>query len=394
MIFQTLDDKSECIGIYADGQLFFDNFPEGLTKTWKYTGSLRDRDVQYAWMRVQGATMAEVAPEHLVEPLERTQRRLGAYVKSFKLAKVNMRDHCIFDLVPQDFLKEFCEIKNQITEHVFETYDKPECYDHLVRVEKLLHKLKYHNLNLNAEGCKNLFMGSVSRTQCQRIMNGPRHIDYNIFGTVTGRLSTNPGSFPVLTLQRGYRQLIKPHNDWFISLDYNGAELRTLLALCGEKQPAQDIHDWNMKNIFELSLTREEAKTTIFSWLYNPDSKRKIASIYDRDKLLIKHYVDGYVSTPFGRHIQVDQRRAFNYLIQSTTADAVLERAVVIDAFLEDKKSFVSHIVHDEIVLDMTDEERSLIPEIKELFATNTLDTFVVNLQAGRDYLDLKDLNL
>ena len=66
----------------------------------------------------------------------------------------------------------------------------------------------------------------------------------------------------------------------------------------------------------------------------------------------------------------------------------------MIDAFLEDKKSFVSHIVHDEIVLDMTDEERSLIPEIKELFATNTLDTFVVNLQAGRDYLDLKDLNL
>ena len=123
MIFQTLDDKSQCVGIYADGRLFFDNFPEGLTKTWKYTGSLRDRDVDYAWMRVQGATMAEVAPEHLQEPLERAQKRLAAYVKSFKLAKINMRDHCIFDLVPQDFLKEFCEIKNQITEHVFDTYD-------------------------------------------------------------------------------------------------------------------------------------------------------------------------------------------------------------------------------------------------------------------------------
>ena len=72
----------------------------------------------------------------------------------------------------------------------------------------------------------------------------------------------------------------------------------------------------------------------------------------------------------------------------------MLDRAVVLDQFLENHRSFVSHIVHDEIVLDMTDEERSLIPEIKELFATNTLDTFVVNLQAGRDYLDLKDLNL
>ena len=394
MIFQTLDDKSECIGIYADGQLFFDNFPEDLTKTWKYTGSLRDRDVDYAWMRVQGATMAEVAPEHLLEPLERAQKRLAAYVKSFKLAKINMRDHWIFDLVPQDFLKEFCEIKNQITEHVFDTYDEPECYSHLLSVERLLHKLTYHNLNLNTQDCKNLFMSSMSRANAQRVMNGPRYIDYNIFGTVTGRLATNPGSFPILTLQRGYRKMIKPHNEWFISLDYNGAELRTLLALSGEDQPDEDVHDWNMRNIFKFSLTREEAKTTIFSWLYNPESKKKIANIYDRDKLIEKHYIDGYVSTPFGRHIQVDSRRAFNYLIQSTTADVVLERAVALDKFLEDKKSFVSHIVHDEIVLDMTDDERCLIPDIKEIFATNTLDTFMVNLRAGRDYLDLKELNL
>jgi hypothetical protein len=42
----------------------------------------------------------------------------------------------------------------------------------------------------------------------------------------------------------------------------------------------------------------------------------------------------------------------------------------------------------------MTDEDRTLIPEIKKLFATNRLDTYVVNLKAGRDYLDLKDLNL
>jgi len=149
-----------------------------------------------------------------------------------------------------------------------------------------------------------------------------------------------------------------------------------------------------MKNIFELSLTREEAKTTIFSWLYNPDSKDITTDIYNRDKLLQEHYNEGHIMTPFGRHLPVDRRRAFNYLIQSTTADIVLERAVAIDKALEGTNSWVSHIVHDEIVLDMTDEDRTLIPEIKKLFATNRLDTYVVNLKAGRDYLDLKDLNL
>ena len=393
MIFQTLDDKSECVGIYADGKLFFDDFPEDLTKTWKYTGSLKDKNVQYAWLRAQGRPIDEVAPEGLKEPLEKSQKRLAAYVKSFKLAKINLREHCIFDLVPEDFLKEFCEIKNQITKHVFETYEKPECYDHLARVQQLLHKLKYHNLNLDTSDCKQLFMSSFSRAHAQRVMAGPHYVDYNLFGTITGRLATHRDSFPLLTLQKGFRKLIKPHNDWFVSLDYNGAELRTLLALSGETQPPEDIHDWYMKNIFELSLTREEAKTTIFSWLYNSDSK-KIATLYDRDMLLEKHYKDGYIHTPFGRRIQVEPRKAFNYLIQSTTADAVLDRAVAMDKALEGTQSFVSHIVHDEIVLDMSDEDRALIPDIKKLFAENKLDTFLVNLRAGTDYLDLKDLNL
>jgi len=394
LIFQTLDDKSQCVGVYADGQLFFDDFPTDLTKTWKYTGSLRDTDIQYGWLMAQGSPLDEVAPEHLREPLEKSQRRLRAYVRSFRLAKISLRDHCIFDLVPEDFLKEFCEIKNQITAHVFETCEKPACYDHLSQVYKLLYKLKYQNLNLNTLDCKPLFMSSIVHAHAKKLIEGPHYIDYNLFGTVTGRLSTYPGSFPMLTLQRGLRKLMKPHNDWFISLDYNGAELRTLMALSGQEQPTDDIHEWNMKNIFELSLTREEAKTTIFSWLYNPDSTRITTDIYNRDSLLKEYYREGYITTPFGRHLPVDPRRAFNYLIQSTTADIVLDRAVAIDKALEGTNSWVSHIVHDEIVLDMTDEDRVLIPQIKELFAANTLDTFVVNLKAGRDYLDLQELNL
>ena len=394
MIFQTLDDKFECVGIYTDGQLFFEDFPNNLTKTWKYTGSLDDRNVEYAWLMAQGLPINEVAPEHLRDLLEKSQKRLRAYIKSFRLAKIDLRDHCIFDLVPQDFLKEFCEIKNQITEHVFEAYEKPVCYDHLATVHKLLYKLKYQNLNLSTTDCKQLFYSSVSRAQSQRLLEGPSYINYNLFGTITGRLATYPESFPILTLQKHFRKLIKPHNEWFISLDYNGAELRTLLALSKKKQPKGDIHEWNMKNIFELSLTREEAKTTIFSWLYNPDSKDIATDVYNRDKLLKKWYNDGHIKTPFGRKIPVEERKAFNYLIQSTTSDIVLDRAIAIDKMLEGTHSFISHIVHDEIVLDMTDEDRQLIPEIKEVFAKNSLGKFVVNLKAGKDYLELKELDL
>ena len=100
------------------------------------------------------------------------------------------------------------------------------------------------------------------------------------------------------------------------------------------------------------------------------------------------------MTTPFDRSIIVDERRALNYVVQSTTADLVLDKAVEIEEFLKDKKSFVSHIVHDEIVLDMVDEERHLIVDIKKMFAENRLGNYMVNLKAGKNYYDLEDLNL
>ena len=36
MYFQTLDDKGECVGVYKDGKLYFQDLPTGLERTWKY----------------------------------------------------------------------------------------------------------------------------------------------------------------------------------------------------------------------------------------------------------------------------------------------------------------------------------------------------------------------
>ena len=90
----------------------------------------------------------------------------------------------------------------------------------------------------------------------------------------------------------------------------------------------------------------------------------------------------------------MEERKAFNYLIQSTTSDLVIDRALAIDEIIKDQKPFISHIIHDELVLDMPDDERYLIPEIKEVFKNNKLDSFEVNLQAGQNCFDLGDLNL
>ena len=45
-------------------------------------------------------------------------------------------------------------------------------------------------------------------------------------------------------------------------------------------------------------------------------------------------------------------------------------------------------------MLDIAEDERHLIPEIRDVFAVNRLGTFNVNIQAGKNFLDLGELKL
>jgi len=389
MIFQAIDDKNECIGIYANGKLDFENIPTGLTRTWKYSGSVTDEAIEYGWLYAGGKKLIDCCPDELVDELQSAQKKARAYIKSFEIAKINLRDHCIYDLIPYDFLMEFCEVKNKVTEHVFNNFNKPNNYEHLNAVQKLLHKIKYQNLNIDISDCKHLLISSVVRSKIQRISKN-NFIDYDLFGTVTGRLTTKQNSFPVLTMKKEIRQIMKPNNDLFIALDYNGAEVRTLLELQSVEQPAEDIHEWNCKHLFEQEVTRDECKVRFFAWLYDPESTDINTRLYNRENLLETWYDGTHISTPYGRRIKVEKRKAFNYLIQSTTADRVLEKAVKIDKLLEGHKSYISHIIHDEIVLDYSDEDRGLIPLIKNIFE----DGFLSSVSAGKNGFELKEIKI
>lgn len=399
MYFQALDDKSECIGVYTGGKLHFDQIPDDLERTWKYTGSIKGNNIQYGWIWSGGLSLQEACPEHLQGRLEKSVRKMNAFYKSFKIAKLDFSQHCLFDLIPHDALLEFCDIKNKITEYVFEEMSPAPNYTFLSKVESMLYDIRMRGLNIDHSDCKKLFTSTNSRIGLQKILEGDKQIHYNIFGTVTGRLTTFPGSFPILTMKKDFRQIIKPHNDWFVSLDYNGAEARTVLALLGEDQPPGDVHNWNIDNIFDLDsfeepITREQAKTLFFGWLYNPDSTIFQKNIYDRERLIKENYKEGHVQTVFDRKIPVVERKAFNYLIQSTTSDLVLDRALALNKFLKKTDSFISHVVHDELVIDLKDSDRHLLPEMKAIFAKNRLATYEVNVEAGRDYLNLQELKI
>jgi hypothetical protein len=398
--FQTLDDKKECIGVYHGEELHFDRYPQNLSKTWKASSSVRNKKIDYAWVFSKGTDLENACPEDLRPEYKRLSRKFKAYIKAFNIANVPMDELCFFDLVPQTFLLDWCELKNQISHHVFENYEKPAAYDHLVKVHELLVDISNQKLNLNLDGCRGLFVSSRLRPMATKMLETNPYIHYNLYGTVTGRLTTLNTGFSLLTIDKKLRKIIKPNNDWFVSFDYNGADVRTFLALVGEEQPQEDIHEWNAGNLFGGAMSgkrimdREEAKIAFFSWLYNPKDKTYDNGLYNREKALSKYLFGTAIINPFGRKIEVVDGRALNYLIQSTTNDLTMERAVAISKLLEGRTSYVSHLVHDEVVVDFSDEDRDLLPVLKKTFSQTKVGNFLTNVTAGKDYFDMSELKI
>jgi len=396
LYFQTLDDKGECVGVYKDGNLYFkETMPEGLGRTWKYAEYLEEDDVQYASVYSGNNSLSDCCPSHLIDEWTETEEKLKAFYRSFIIAKVDMNQNCFFDLVPRQFLIRYCEIRNKITKYVFENYEKPVNYDFMVDLTKVLTKIRYQKLNLDVAALSKKAHLPKFRQAMKKYSQIQPYCRYNIKGTKTGRLTTLSDSFPIMTLDKDLRSMVKPTQDWFVELDFNAAELRTLMALAGSETPLEDIHSWNATNLFPPSTERAEAKQRFFSWLYDDNKNNpNLAKYYDRDGVREKYWDGKEVKTIFGRTIEADKKHALNYIIQSTTADLVLRQLIKVFNFLKDKRSFVSFTIHDNIVLDIPDEERYIIPEVIEIFSQTELGKFLVNVKAGKDFGNLKDLNL
>ena len=108
----------------------------------------------------------------------------------------------------------------------------------------------------------------------------------------------------------------------------------------------------------------------------------------------MSHYANNVVENPYGRKIDSDMHHALNYLIQSTTSDVLLRRMIAISEKLKDRKTHVAFSIHDSIVLDLCNEDRDLLLEVIEEFSKTELGDFKVNVSVGKDFGNMKALNI
>lgn len=395
MLFQVLDAKADCVGYYANNSLNPDRPLPQQGQTWDYSTHLSSGQYEIARIYSHGATLTDVCPEDLKTDWENIKKTLRSCLKAFRTSHLSLDENCFYDVVPEYFLYQYLEAKNRITQHVLGTIPRPANYDFMYNLVEMVSDIRSQTITVDIDPIKHL-LSSVRGQNFHRTLQSVNHVcDYNPWGTITGRLSTNPNSLPILTMNKEFRPCIQPKNDWLLELDFNAAELRTLLALAGVEQPQNDIHDWNVRNIFDNSLTREEAKVQTFAWLYSSKENKDLESLYNKDLVRNKYWDGCKITTDYGRIIEnVDEHHALNYIVQSTTIDMVHEQAYKVYELLKGRKSHIAFLIHDAVYIDLAEEDRYEILNLLDTFKKTRYDMFKVNVSAGKNLGAMKELKL
>jgi len=381
MYVEPLDNKGDCVGFYSNGEIVKETPKE--VQSWSYHPAF-GLGGEYAYLYCQD-DISKFIPDDYKSDWKMLNNKMKAFFKSFNSAKINLDDNCIFDMIPDHFLINYYEVKSQIVKSVLGTTDKPKDYDYLVALCEVLWDIKCRKLNIDLSSL-------TDKKVIQKYTDISHYINYNIFGTKTGRLSTHKHSFPIMQMDKNHRSIIQPTNDWFIELDYNGAELRTFLALAGKEQPKDDIHDWNNNRIYGGTKTRDEAKVSFLAWLYGDTKNEKAEVIYNKEKVLNKYWNGEMVTTFYGMEIPADSHHALSYLIQSTFGQLALRQMIKVFDFLKGRKSFIAFTIHDNIVIDLAEEDKKDLKKIINVFSNTDLGMFKVNVKAGNNYGEMRKI--
>ncbi|WP_322086559.1 DNA polymerase I [Burkholderia sp. BCC1999] len=246
---------------------------------------------------------------------------------------------------------------------------------------------------------------------------GRVHTNYAQAVAVTGRLASNDPNLqniPVRTAEgRRIREaFIAPPGHRIVSADYSQIELRIMAHISGDASllrafsQGEDIHRATAAEVFGVtplevnSDQRRIAKVINFGLIYGMSAfglASNLGITRDAAKLYIDRYFarypgvaqymedtrsvakeKGYVETVFGRRLwlpeinggngprrQAAERAAINAPMQGTAADLIKLSMIAVDTWLTRDKLASRMImqVHDELVLEVPDEELSLVRE-------------------------------
>jgi DNA polymerase I-like protein with 3'-5' exonuclease and polymerase domains len=109
-----------------------------------------------------------------------------------------------------------------------------------------------------------------------------------------------------------------------------------------------------------------------------------------------KHYNGSQVTTFFNRTIPADEYHALNYIIQSTAADLFHTQLIKLWKLLKanNRNSDIAFCIHDSLILDFSEKDMKNLVEFKNEFADTCFGKFLVNVSVGKNFGEMKKINI
>ncbi len=273
--------------------------------------------------------------------------------------------------------------------------------------------------------------------------DGAIHTEYNQMLTTTGRLSSSEPNLQNIPVREEEGRLLRGlfvarKGYTLVSADYSQIELRLLAHFSGDKimleqyRTGADIHSRTAAEIFGVDISkvtdqmRRTAKTVNFGIIYGISDyglsqnlhcsvakAREYMNIYFERFPSIKPYFDGivenakktgYTTTLMGRlrYIpelaspnfqtrQFGERAAMNMPLQGSAADIIKIAMVKVAKELEGMKSKLILQIHDELIIEASDDELERVKEILKNCMENAVNLAVpltVDISNGKSWLE------
>lgn len=259
-------------------------------------------------------------------------------------------------------------------------------------LEKLREKHPIIPMLLDYRGLTKVYGTYISGT-LEKVRNGRIYPEFNVCGTVTGRITHSNPNLAQLPKSGGVRGIYKPAPGCcMISADYSQLEVVIEANLTQDANLIKMIQEGISKHDLtarELGVDRSVAKTLNFALQYRAShfkvaqllgvSEWEAQSIWNKYweiyagcrslQLQTDRQIDRGepVINLFGRKRRFEARKrqpwdkeyrqAYNFLIQSTGADFTSEASYLMSEFLESRKyGRVLFTVHDEILIEVQEQ--------------------------------------
>ncbi len=259
------------------------------------------------------------------------------------------------------------------------------------------------------------------------VNNGRIYTTFNITGTKTGRLSSeNPNMQNVPPHLR--KCFISPPGKKLVSLDYEQMEIRMFALLAKEQrmidylQEGKDLHLEVAEEVFgeKNEKTRSLAKSIIFGLIYGmgpstlasnlnismkraEELQKRYLKKFPRIKEWMKEVVDemkrkGEIRYWSGRKRRIKDKayyyKAVNSVIQGSCADFLAKAIVELDKYLKERRlnTKIVNLIHDEVLLEMPDEEYIHLDEFKAILEQKEVFRFpfTVEVKIGNNWGEMR----